>query len=116
SKSTTAKTATGATIHLDLSGTMYDAGEHPWKLAFSDTSSPVQNLTATGNFVVVPYPATTVFVIEAEDFNYSSDDVTGGKTNPQKGTAGLDINVMPYDGGAYDGLSAIKGVDYNNAD
>ena len=53
-----------------------------------------------------------VFVIEAEDFNYSDDGVTGGKTNPQKGTAGKDVNVMPYDGGAYDGLSAVEGVDY----
>lgn len=110
------KTDTGATVHLDLSGTTYAAGEYSWKLTFSDTSSPAQTVTAEGTFVVNPYPTEGIFVIEAEDFNYSPDDVAGGKTNPQKGTAGLDVDVMPYLGGAYDGLSAVKGVDYNNAD
>jgi hypothetical protein len=57
-----------------------------------------------------------IFVIEAEDFNYSDDGVVGGKTNPQKGTETLDVDVMPYVGGAYAGLAAVKGVDYNNAD
>jgi hypothetical protein len=66
--------------------------------------------------VINPYPTPGVFVIEAEDFNYSEDGITGGLTNPQKGTADLDVDVMPYLGGAYSGLSAIKGVDYNNSD
>jgi hypothetical protein len=116
SKATSTKTATGATIHVDLTGTQFTAGEHPWKLTFSDDSTPAQNATAQGNFVVNPYPTPGVFVIEAEDFNYSTDGVTGGKTNPQKGTADLDVDVMPYLGGAYDGLSAVEGVDYNNND
>lgn len=43
---------------------------------------------------------TGVFNIEAEDFDYD-----GGQT--------LDVaSVMPYMGGAYDGLGAIHGVDY----
>ena len=113
SKATSTKTATGATVHLDLTGTQFAAGEHPWRLAFSDDGTPAQNATAEGQFVVNPYPTPGVFVIEAEDFNYSTDGVTGGKSNPMKGTADLDVNVMPYLGGAYDGLSAVEGVDYN---
>ena len=51
-------------------------------------------------------------MIEAEDFDYD-----GGKTNPQKGTAGMDVDVMPYLGGAGNhGLAAVEGVDYNNDD
>jgi len=117
-KTVTTKTDTGATVHLDLSGTTYAAGEHPWKLTFSDTSAPPQPVSASGVHVVVPYPDPDkgIFVIEAEDFNYSDDGTTGGKTNPQKGTETLDVDVMPYVGGAYAGLSAVKGVDYNNAD
>lgn len=52
---------------------------------------------------VVP---TNIFLIEAEDFDYH------GAANPQKGTPGLDVDVMPYTGGAYDGLDATVGVDY----
>ncbi len=116
SKAVSTKTDTGATVHLDLSSTTYDAGEYPWALSFSDNSTPPQTVNATGTFVVVPYPGEGIFTIEAEDFNYSEDGVTGGKTNPQKGTEGLDVDVMPYIGGAYDGLSAVEGVDYNNND
>ena len=116
-KAVIAKTATGATIHLDLSGTTWASGERPWRLAFSDNSTPAQNVTATGIFLVNPYPTPGVFVIEAEDFNYADTPTTGGgKTNPKKGTAGQDVNVMPYDGGAYDQLTAVEGVDYNNND
>jgi hypothetical protein len=115
-QATAEKTATGATIHLDRTGTMHDAGEHTWRLTFSDNSTPPQNVEATGTFIVNPYPTEGVFVIEAEDFNYSEDGVTGGRTNPQAGTEGLDVNVMPYNGGAYAGLSAVEGVDYNNGD
>lgn len=115
-KTTNQVTATGATIHLDMTGTEFTAGQHAWTITFLDNSSPAQSVTANGTFIVVPYPAERIFVIEAEDFNYSDDDVTGGKTNPQKGTPDLDVDVMPYIGGAYEGKSAVKGVDYNNAD
>jgi hypothetical protein len=93
SKATSTKTATGATIHVDLTGTQFTAGEHPWKLTFSDGSTPAQNATAQGNFVVNPYPTPGVFVIEAEDFNYSTDGVRG-KTIPEC-NADLDVDVMP---------------------
>jgi hypothetical protein len=85
-------------------------------LSFRDNSTPPQTVTASGTFVVNPYPTEGIFVIEAEDFNYSNDNVTGGKTNPMKGVADMDVDVMPYLGGAYDGLGAVKGVDYNNND
>lgn len=116
SQAVATKTSTGATVQLNLAGTTYEAGEIPWKLTFNDDSSPPQTVEASGIYVVVPYPGTGIFVIEAEDFNYSDDGVTGGKSNPQKGTEGLDVDVMPYFGGAYAGLSAVEGVDYNNGD
>jgi hypothetical protein len=116
SQATVTKTDTGATIHLDLSATLQDAGEIPWTITFNDNAPTPQTVTGSGTVVINPYPTPGVFVIEAEDFNYSEDGVTGGKTNPQKGTPDLDVDVMPYLGGAYTGLSAVKGVDYNNAD
>ncbi|MEW6158329.1 MAG: hypothetical protein AB1813_12915 [Verrucomicrobiota bacterium] len=109
-------TDTGATIHVDLAGTMFSAGEHVWRITFTDNGTVPQNVDTSGKFVVNPYPTEGVFVIEAEDFNYSEDGVTGGKTNPQRGTPDLDVDVMPYLGNAYNGLSAIKGVDFNNND
>jgi hypothetical protein len=116
SKTTVTKTATGATVHVDLSSTLLASGEMPWTLTFNDNAASPQTVTGSGTLVVNPYPTPGVFVIEAEDFNYSDDDITGGKTNPQKGTADKDVDVMPYLGDAYTGLSAIKGVDYVNAD
>lgn len=115
-KATSTKTATGATVRVDLTGTSLQAGDRPWRMTFSDDSTPPQNVTANGTFLVIPYPAPGVFVIEAEDFNYSDDGVTGGKTNPKKGTPNEDVDVMPYLGGAYAELSAVEGVDYNNND
>ncbi len=116
SKATITKTATGATIHVDLTGTTMAAGTYPWKITFSDNSSPAQNVSGEGTFLVNPYPTEGVFVIEAEDFNYSDDNVAGGKSNPLAGTPDQDVNVMPYLGGAYDTLGAVKGIDFNNND
>lgn len=110
-KVTITKTAQGATVVFDDTGTEYPAGEHQWSLAFSDSSIPAQNINGRGTFIVNPYPTEGTFVIEAEDFNYDS-----GKSNPQKGTTNLDVDVMPYLGGAYDTLNAIAGVDYNGDD
>src|SRR4029079_15781748 len=104
SKATIAKTDTGATVHLDLSGTTFPSGEIPWTLTFSDTSSPAQSVTATGKYVVNPYPTEGVFVIEAEDYNYAS-----GKTLPE-------ASVMPYAGGAYADLPGVYDTDYHNQD
>jgi hypothetical protein len=73
-------------------------------------------VSATGTYVIVPYPGEGIFTIESEDFNYSDDGTTGGLTNPQAGIEGMDVNVMPYLGGAYASLNAVEGVDYNNND
>jgi hypothetical protein len=59
-----------------------------------------KNGTARSPAVNVMVKATGVFAIEAEDFDYD-----GGQTLPE-------ASVMPYLGGAYEGLSAIHGVDY----
>jgi hypothetical protein len=48
--------------------------------------------------------ATGVFNIEAEDFDFD-----GGQTKAE-------ASVMPYMGGAYNGLTALYGIDYNNDD
>ncbi len=50
---------------------------------------------------IVGLPATPVFSIEAADFDYN-----GGQSKPE-------ASVMPYMGGAYAGLSAVAGTDYN---
>jgi hypothetical protein len=47
---------------------------------------------------------TGIFVIEAEDFNYSSGQHVAA------------ASTMPYLGGAYNGLSAVAGVDYGTND
>ncbi|MBK9140451.1 MAG: hypothetical protein IPM17_17110 [Verrucomicrobia bacterium] len=99
----TAYNADGATVRW----TKATPGVHSYILRWSDGSP--QSFASTMN--VAPLPATGVFVIEAEDFNTG-----GGTANPQKGTAGRDVDVMPYLGGAYQGLSAVAGVDYNSDD
>lgn len=50
---------------------------------------------------------TGTFFIEAEDFNFKA-----GRSNPKAGVLGLDVNKMPYFGGAYDGISAEALIDY----
>jgi hypothetical protein len=55
--------------------------------------------TVTWSFVVGSLTSAKFF-IEAEDFNYD-----GGKSRPE-------ASVMPYTGGAYAGLSAVAGIDY----
>jgi hypothetical protein len=110
------KTDTGATVHLDISGQEFTPGNHSWRLEFSDNSDPVKTVTGQGTLRVNPFPIDQVFTIEAEDFNYSEDKFNGGLYNPQAGVDGLDVNVMPYYGGAYSGLSAIEGIDFNNDD
>jgi len=112
-KASISANAGGAFVHLDDRGTMYTAGEAPWKVSFLDSQGTA--CSGSGTFNVNCYPAEGAFVIEAEDFNYAVDGV-GGKTNPQKGVTGLDVDVMPYLGDAYKGLDAINGVDYNSTD
>ncbi len=50
---------------------------------------------------VVGLPATPTFWIESADFDFN-----GGSTKPE-------ASVMPYSGGAYAGLGAVAGTDYN---
>jgi hypothetical protein len=50
---------------------------------------------------IVGMPSTPTFWIESADFNYN-----GGQTKPE-------ASVMPYSGGAYAGLGAVAGTDYN---
>jgi hypothetical protein len=103
-------TAAGATVHYAPAG-LQERGTYQWALTFGDNSAPPQVQTKTGIFKVNPYPTEGTFLVEAEDFNYDA-----GKWNPQKGTAGMDVDVMPYMGGAYQGLGAEHLVDYRSDD
>ncbi|MEW6155795.1 MAG: hypothetical protein AB1813_00070 [Verrucomicrobiota bacterium] len=73
---------------------------HTYTVSFSDNGTPARNFSVTARFQTGALGAPGDFVIEAEDMNYDS-----GKT--------LDVaSVMPYLGGAYNGLGAVNGVDY----
>lgn len=102
-------TAQGGTLLFDDTGTEWNAGEHSWSLEFKDSGT--NTVTGQGTFLVNPYPTEGTFVIEAEDWNYD-----GGKFNPMPLTPELDVDVMPYLGGAYDTLGSVAGVDYNGDD
>mgnify|MGYP003574996322 CR=1 FL=1 len=116
SKATSTKADGITTVHLDMTGTPLPGGSRSWRLTFNDNNATPGSHSGEGTFVVVPFDVPGIFVIEAEDFNYSLDGITGGLTNPKAGEVGQDVNVMPYEGGAYDTLSAVEGVDYNNED
>lgn len=105
------KTEKGATVVYDDTGTEWAPGEHTWKLTFSDSATPANSATGEGAFIVNPYPTEGTFVIEAEDWNYD-----GGNANPMKDVPEMDVDVMPYLGGAYLDLGAVAGVDYNGDD
>ncbi len=64
------------------------------------------NFTIKG-YTVEELPATS-FWIEAEDFDYDA-----GKFGTDGGIALSVANVMPYTGGAFQGLSAVHDVDYH---
>jgi hypothetical protein len=116
SKSSTGKTGAVTTVTLNMTGTTLPGGERKWRLTFADNSTPPVTTTGEGTFLVSPLNTPGAFAIEAEDFNYSTDGVTGGLWNPLKGTPGKDVDLAPYEGGAYDTLAAVEGVDYNNGD
>jgi len=80
------------------------SGQHSFSLSYGDSSSPAKVQTLTKTFTANPLGTTGQFLIEAEDFDYDS-----GKTKAAAST-------MPYTGGAYAGLTAVKGIDYNNDD
>jgi hypothetical protein len=110
-----ATTAAGVTtVTQNAPGNGWSAETHAVVLTYDENTSPVTTRTASFSFSVKIDPRDldpASFLIEAEDFDYD-----GGKTNPMKGTAGMDVDVMPYTGGAYADLGAIEGVDYNNND
>lgn len=62
---------------------------------------------AIKGYSVEELPATS-FWIEAEDFDYDA-----GKFGSDGGIAQSVANVMPYTGGAFQGLSAVHDVDYH---
>lgn len=108
--SSTTFTTTAAGLDLKYAPTGgFAGGTHTYSLTLSPTK------TVTGSFTSRIGGTGNVFVIEAEDFDYS-DGTTSGLANPQKGVAGMDVDVMPYFGGAYDQLPATKGIDFNNND
>lgn len=102
--------ADGLTISYDP-GLMARGSSHTVMVMANDNASPATQLHRTATFTVGFLGTPGTFDIEAEDFNYD-----GGKANPKAGTSGKDVNVMPYLGGAYDGLSAVSGVDYASTD
>lgn len=91
--------ASGASV-VHTPGTAYGAvgSTHTYELTYKDTAA--NSYTKSGSLVVVG----DSFYIEAEDYNY------GGGSSVAK------ASVMPYYGGAYDGLNSIQGIDLNNAD
>jgi len=87
----------------------FKVGSHAYSLSITDSAGNTQTLAKNFTANVLGTPGQ--FLIEAEDFDYDS-----GKANPKKGTAGQDVDVMPYTGGAYNGLGAVLNVDYVNDD
>lgn len=83
--------------YVIASAKVTDMGQY-WCIV-SNPNGSVRSLPAN-----VLVNATGVFAIEAEDFDYD------------RGMAKDEASVMPYLGGAYEGLSAIWGVDYSNDD
>jgi len=73
----------------------------PFQLPFRGTLAALGLACALG---CLQAAAQTQFVIEAEDFDYNK-----GQTKPE-------ASVMPYLGGAYNGLSAVHNVDYHRND
>ncbi len=100
------------TATYNPAGLLEGARLNTYEITFRATGA-ANTFTNTGTFVTNYRPTAPPgsFLIEAEDYNYD-----GGKTNPKKGQEGLDVDVMPYLGTAYDGLSATAGIDYNRTD
>lgn len=79
---------------------------HTYEFSINDSAGAT--IATSGTFIgnyMTPSPApASMFLIEGEDFNFG-----GGQTTNI-------ASVMPYLGNAYNGLSAVMGVDYNHAD
>jgi hypothetical protein len=114
-----------ANLHIDASGLpltvvtlnppapgFLPGSSHSGSISFNGTSN---NFSFTMDLLL---PG--IFVIEAEDFD-STDPSTGITThNPGLGISGSDTDynplLMPYLGGAFQGLGGIPGMDYLNND
>ncbi|RME96309.1 MAG: hypothetical protein D6766_01055 [Verrucomicrobia bacterium] len=99
--SAVAVTADGATVHHDP-GLFEKETSHSYELTFQDDADPPRAERFTGTFQTSPLGGPGVFVIEAEDFDFDA-----GQHKPE-------ADVMPYLGGAYEGLGAVYNVDYRN--
>jgi hypothetical protein len=110
--------ATGGTLSLSYQAPVaYDYGTaHSVSVIWTESTTPPTVWTNDYTFSVKPISAQTMpagsFWIEQEDFDYGK-----GLANPQKGTDLMDVDKMPYQGGAYDGAGlptrAVKGIDYD---
>jgi hypothetical protein len=89
---TVTKTGNRTTVTYQPATAFNPGSQHPVSLTFNGR-------TVNWTFQVGALPKASFF-IEAEDFNYDS-----GQTRPE-------ASQMPYKGGAYSGLSAVLGVDY----
>jgi hypothetical protein len=94
--------ATNASYTI-ASAKLTDMGQYRVKVA-NKNATLLSNPSDANLPPILVVNATGVFAIEAEDFDYDN-----GKFKTEAST-------MPYLGGAYSGLSAILGVDYNNDD
>jgi hypothetical protein len=104
---TATKTGGETRVIHTVNGDVNAGAPYTAELAYSDDTGPH---TVTWTFTAGPL-TTNLFVIEAEDYDYN-----GGQANPQKGTSGMDVDVMPYNGGAYDSLLGVLNIDYYNDD
>ena len=103
-------TAAGATVDYKPAAQFAASSTINYSLIYGDDDTPSVNTTFAGNFLTSVF-GNGDFDIEAEDFDYD-----GGQSNPKAGLAGLDVNVMPYFGNAYDGLGALQGIDVQSDD
>jgi hypothetical protein len=96
---TVTDTATGATVSWVPTQTFAPGTALTLELTFSDTATPAHTETWTGTYVISPVGPGN-FVIEAEDYNYGSGQHIEA------------ASVMPYYGGAYEGLVGEVNIDY----
>lgn len=96
SASTISKAADVVTVRYTPAGQV-NGTKHTYTIDY-------QGGSITQTYYTTPLGTANQFIVEAEDFNYD-----GGVTKTE-------ASVMPYTGAAYDGLSAVAGVDYASTD
>lgn len=95
-----AATAGGATVDYDP-GLLEKETLYAYVLSFEDDSDPVLIERFAGTFTTSPL-GPGIYVIEVEDFDFEG------------GNHRVEADVMPYTGGAYEGLGAVADVDYHS--